>query len=154
MMKKMLILVLAGVMLWACNKKETEKVEELQDSTTMDTASPTLNTIVLPDQLGECSCKMAATEADYKQGKYLYADDYGNTAYVKINGEDFVFNLDESFDLENFERILENEKYMLHIKNKNVKTQEEMHIYRGEIILTNKQTSKETVTAVYAQCGC
>lgn len=153
-MRKGVIFAMMSWALVACNKKETEKVEGTQDSAMVQMVLPILNTIALPEELGECSCKMAASETDFKEGKLLYADDYGNTAYLKINGEDFVFTLDESFDLENFDRKLENERYLLHIKNQNEKSHDGIHTYRGQIKLVDKKTNSTSVIPVYAECGC
>ena len=91
-----------GVLLFvSCNKDKENLAEnsnvEINDSIELAVSDSTLilnsdlQTFNLPAEVQGCSCYFAKNKEDFDNEKYVYADDYGNTAYIKI--EDKIVNI-------------------------------------------------------------
>ncbi len=162
-MKKVLIIA-SLMMLFSCKKEE--KVSE--NKTTADSliiandsvnVAETLNQINLetfgfPAEVNGCSCYFAKTKEDFEQEKYVYIDDYGNNAFLKIDGKTVKIEMKEGdFDPDNFSKIIRNDEYSVTIQGKKVNELEEVMMFKGTMTVENKKGEK-TVTPIYGECGC
>lgn len=165
---KFIILFLSFTLIFSCNK-EKDTVEE----TKTDTLPPTIDDLVdqvvsdstkiiaselqtfsMPPEVQGCSCYFAKNKEDFERGEYIYVDDYGNTAYIKLNGKVTKIPMEEGdFDPSNFSKTIENENLTLTIKGRKLKAIDETMTFQGELTLEKKDGSK-SVTYIYGECGC
>lgn len=162
---KYLIILFSAFMLIACKKeKETvtnptdkDSVHIIQDSAKTDsqTASILVDVFPFPKEIKECSCYFARNKADFENEKYIYADDAGKTAYMKLDGKRIAMNLISSSDMEVDEELtkeIENENYKISVKGKKIK-HEEVLLFEGTLTIEKPDGSK-TVIPIYGECGC
>lgn len=113
-----------------------------------------LESMAFPAEVQGCSCYFAANQQDFEKEKYLYIDDYGNNAYIKINGEMVKFPLEEGdFDPEHFGKVIKNDQYSITIKGEKIKDQEEAMMFRGTMTVED-HAGNRTETPIYGECGC
>lgn len=152
-------------MLIAC-KKEKETVSDstktdstniVQDSakTGVQNADITVDTFDFPKEIKECSCYFAKNKADFENEKYIYADDAGKTAYMKLDGKRLAMNLISSSDMEVDEELtkeIENDNYKISVKGKKIKHEEAL-LFEGTLTIEKPDGSKTTMP-IYGECGC
>ncbi|WP_209390745.1 hypothetical protein [Chryseobacterium sp. RR2-3-20] len=162
---KYLIIFFSAFLLVAC-KKEQENVSNstkvdstniTQDSVKADTqnANILVDTFPFPKEIKECSCYFAKSKADFENENYIYADDAGKTAYMKLDGKRLVMNLISSSDMEADDELskeIENENYKISVKGKKIKNEEAL-LFEGTLIIEKPDGSK-TVIPIYGECGC
>jgi hypothetical protein len=120
---KYLIILFSAFLLVAC-KKDKETVSAsllliLQNcerfcSNASFIGRHSVGTIPFPKEIKECSCYFAKSKADFESEKYIYADDAGKTAYMKLDGKRLAMNLISSSDMEVDEELtkeIENDDY-------------------------------------------
>ena len=165
-MKKVLIITTL-LALFSCQKegKIAESMGPNTDSTSIEMDSANilgtehLNLINLesfkfPAEVNGCSCYFAKTKEDFENEKYIYIDDYGNTAFIKIDGKDIKIPMKEGdFDPENFSKVIQNDDITVTITGKKIKEMEEVMMFEGTMTVENKKGEK-TVTPIYGECGC
>ncbi|WP_312819950.1 hypothetical protein [Kaistella carnis] len=165
-MKKAMI-VTSLLMLFSCQKegKISESVGADTDSTSIEIDSTNvqavgnfnqinLETFKFPAEVSGCSCYFAKTKEDFENEKYIYIDDYGNTAFLKIDGKDVKIPMKEGdFDPENFGKVIKNDDITVTIQGKKIKELEEVMMFEGTMTVENKKGEK-TVTPIYGECGC
>lgn len=162
---KYLIILFTALVLIACKKdKETvtnttssDSLNMVQDSVTAETTSGKILVEIFPfpKEIKECSCYFAKSKADFEAEKYIYADDAGKTAYMKLDGKRLAMNLLSSNDMEVDEELskeVENGDYKISVKGKKIKSEEAL-LFEGT--LTIEKADGTTVTIpVYGECGC
>lgn len=161
-MKKLLIAA-SLTLLFACQKEKT-----ITENTVTDTlniapipvpADSTLNSLRLdtfgfPAEVSGCSCYFSTNRNDFENGKYVYIDDYGNKAYLKIDGKEIEIKMSEGdFDENNFNKVIKNKEYTVTLKGKKVDELEEVMMFEGSMTVEHKSGAK-TVTPIYGECGC
>ncbi len=165
-MKKLMIIA-SLMMLFSCKKEEqiTESKPLTTDSLKVETDSmkvgtaETLNQINLetfgfPAEVNGCSCYFSKNKEDFDQEKYIYIDDYGNNAYLKIDGKTVKIKMKEGdFDPDNFSKVIKNEEISVTIQGKKVNELEEVMMFEGTMTVENKNGEK-TITPIYGECGC
>ena len=165
-MKKLMIIA-SLMMLFSCKKEEqiteskpltTDSLQVETDSMNVGTAE-TLNQINLetfgfPAEVNGCSCYFSKNKEDFDQEKYVYIDDYGNNAYLKIDGKTVKIKMKEGdFDPDNFSKVIKNEEISVTIQGKKVNELEEVMMFEGTMTVENKKGEK-TITPIYGECGC
>ncbi len=165
-MKKLMIIA-SLMMLFSCKKEEqiteskpltTDSLKVETDSMNVGTAE-TLNQINLetfgfPAEVNGCSCYFSKNKEDFDQEKYIYIDDYGNNAYLKIDGKTVKIKMKEGdFDPDNFSKVIKNEEISVTIQGKKVNELEEVMMFEGTMTVENKKGEK-TITPIYGECGC
>ena len=165
-MKKLMIIA-SLMMLFSCKKEEqiteskpltTDSLKVETDSMNVGTAE-TLNQINLetfgfPAEVNGCSCYFSKNKEDFDQEKYIYIDDYGNNAYLKIDGKTVKIKMKEGdFDPDNFSKVIKNEEISVTIQGKKVNELEEVMMFEGTMTVENKNGEK-TITPIYGECGC
>ncbi|MCY0967650.1 hypothetical protein [Chryseobacterium wangxinyae] len=163
---KYLIIFFSAFLLVAC-KKEKETVSNnskpkdslnfIQDSAKTDAqpANILVDVFPFPKEIKECSCYFARNKADFENEKYIYADDAGKTAYMKLDGKRIAMNLISSSDMEVDEELnkeIENENYKISVKGKKIKN-EEVLLFEG-ILTIEKPDGSITTMPIYGECGC
>lgn len=162
-MRKLMIIA-SLMMLFSCKKEE--KITE--NKTTTDSLKITndsvhaaenlnqinLETFAFPAEVTGCSCYFSKNKEDFDKEKYVYIDDYGNSAFLKIDGNTTKIKMEEGdFDPANFSKSIKNEEFSVSIQGKKVKDLEEVMMFEGMMTVENKQGEK-TVTPIYGECGC
>jgi len=162
---KYLIIFFSALLLTACKKdKETVKDSASTDSLTMAKDSAKTGTasgkiqvdiIPFPKEIKECSCYFARSKADFEAEKYIYADDAGKTAYMKLDGKRLAMNLISSSDMEVDEELtkeIESDNYKISVKGKKIKSEEAL-LFEGTLTIEKPDGSVETIP-IYGECGC
>lgn len=163
---KYLILLFTAFMLIGC-KKDKEQLTpnaSVQDSLSLSKDSAlvktnaekiAVETFAFPTEIKECSCYFAKNKSDFENEKYIYADDAGKTAYMKIEGKKLVMNLLSSSDMEADDELtkeIENENYKISVKGKKIKNEQAM-LFDG-VITIEKPDGSSIKMPIYGECGC
>ena len=100
------------------------------------------------------SCYFSKNKADFESEKYIYADDFGRAAYIKINGKMVKIPMEEKdFNPEGFEKSVSGEDYEIYLKGKQTESLDEVFQIEGELTVRDK-TGKTFKTPIYGECGC
>lgn len=142
----------------ACNKEIQKETSAPQPAATENKAKQQktlkIENLSFPAEVQSCSCYFATSQEDFEKQKYIYIDDYGNNAYIKINGEIVKFPLEEGdFDPENFGKVIKNDRYTITIKGEKLQDQEEAMMFRGTMTVEDTAGNR-TETPIYGECGC
>lgn len=162
---KYVIIFVSAILLVSCKKEQqavpnstsADSVKVVQDSVATDTSSAKIlvENIPFPKEIKECSCYFAKNKADFEAEKYIYADDAGKTAYMKLDGKRLAMNLISSSDMEVDEELskeIESDDYKISVKGKKIKGEEAL-LFEGT--LTIEKTDGTVVTMpIYGECGC
>lgn len=162
-MKKWMMIA-SLMMLFACKKEEkisenkitADSLNIVNDSASVAESSNQINleTFGFPAEVNGCSCYFSKTKEDFDQEKYVYIDDYGNSAFLKSNGKTVKINMEEGdFDPENFNKIIKNEEFTVTIQGEKIKDMQEVMMFEGKMTVENKKGEK-TITPIYGECGC
>lgn len=162
---KYIIVFASAMMLVSCKKEQkttqntnpADFVQTVQDSVKTEHSSEKIlvESFPFPQEIKECSCYFAKNRADFEAEKYIYTDDAGKTAYMKLDGKRIAMNLISSSDMESGEELnkeIENGDYKISVKGKKVKGEEAL-IFEGSMTIEKPDGTKETVP-VYGECGC
>lgn len=161
---KYLIIFFSAFLLVACKKdKETvsgsssDSLSVVKDSATASIPSGKIQieTISFPEEIKECSCYFARNKTDFEAEKYIYADDSGKTAYMKLDGKRLSMNLISSSDMEVDEELtkeIENDDYKISVKGKKIKGEEAL-LFEGTLTI-EKPDGSVISTPIYGECGC
>ncbi|SHF32021.1 hypothetical protein [Chryseobacterium sp. OV279] len=162
---KYLIIFFSALLLTACKKdKETVKdnastdsLNIVKDSAKTNTASGKVQVDIIPfpKEIKECSCYFARNKAEFEAEKYIYADDAGKTAYMKLDGQRLAMNLISSSDMEVDEELtkeIESDNYKISVKGKKIKHEEAL-LFEGTLTIEKPDGTVETMP-IYGECGC
>lgn len=162
---KYLIIFFFAIMLVSCKKEQqtvqnptsADSVKVIQDSVAIDTSSGKISVeeFPFPKEIKECSCYFAKNKADFENEKYIYADDAGKTAYMKLDGKRLAMNLISSSDMEVDEELskeIESDNYKISVKGKKIKGEEAL-LFQGTITIEKPDGTVETLP-IYGECGC
>ena len=162
---KYLIIFISAILLVSCKKEQqtipdsisADSVKIVQDSVSTGTSSEKIlvETFPFPKEIKECSCYFAKNKADFEAEKYIYADDAGKTAYMKLNGKRLALNLISSSDMEVDEELskeIENDNYKISVKGKKIKSEETL-LFEGTLTIEKSDGTIITMP-IYGECGC
>ncbi|AKK73314.1 hypothetical protein [Chryseobacterium gallinarum] len=162
---KYAIIFFSAFLLVACKKdKETlsgpsaaDSLQIVKDSVKSDLSSGkiAIETFPFPSEIKECSCYFAKNKADFESEKYIYADDAGKTAYMKLDGKRLAMNLISSSDMEVDEELtkeIESNDYKISVKGKKIKNEEAL-LFEGTLTIERPDGTVVT-TPIYGECGC
>ncbi|MDR6405987.1 MULTISPECIES: hypothetical protein [Chryseobacterium] len=162
---KYLIIFVAAILLTACKKEQQtvpDSARTTDSLTVQDTAKTEVSsgnvlveTFPFPKEIKECSCYFAKNKADFEAEKYIYADDAGKTAYMKLDGKRQTMNLISSSDMEVDEELskeIESGDYKISVKGKKIKGEEAL-LFQGTLTIEKPDGTVETMP-VYGECGC
>ena len=166
MIMKKILLIASLIILFSCKKEEqvsetkplsTDSILLANDS--LAASQEPLNQIKLetfgfPAEVSGCSCYFSKNKQDFQDEKYVYIDDYGNSAFLKIDGKMAKIKMEEGdFDPDNFNKVIKNEDFTISIQGKKVNELEEVMMFEGTMTVENKNGEK-TITPIYGECGC
>lgn len=162
---KYIIIFASAMMLVSCKKEQSaavsthaaDSVQTVSDSskTEITAGKISVENFPFPKEIKECSCYFAKNRADFEAEKYIYADDAGKTAYMKLDGKRLAMNLISSSDMESDEELskeIENENYKISVKGKKIKGEEAL-LFEGTLTVEKPDGTKITMP-VYGECGC
>lgn len=163
---KYLIIFFSAFLLIACKKEQQRNVQSsmspdsvkiVEDSVATDLSSGKIavDTFPFPSEIKECSCYFAKSKADFVAEKYIYADDAGKTAYMKLDGKRVALNLISSNDMEADEQLskeIENDDYKISVKGKKIKGEEAL-LFEGTLTIEKPDGTIVTIP-IYGECGC
>ncbi len=152
------------MMIISCKKENTVSENSAPtDTMNVDSVSskilPTsddlnLQTFGFPPEVDGCSCYFSKSKEDFENEKYIYIDDYGKTAYLKMDNKLHKIAMkDDDFNPENFQKEIKNEDLSIKISGKKIKELEEVMMFEGKMEVTLKNGKKSTVP-FYGECGC
>lgn len=162
---KQTIIFLSVFLLVACKKEQQtnqrttleDSLKITQDSTIADTSTGKIlvEHFPFPTEIKECSCYFAKSKADFEAEKYIYADDAGKTAYMKLDGKRLAMNLISSSDMEVDEQLskeIESDNYKISVKGKKIKGEEAL-LFEGTLTIEKPDGTIVTMP-IYGECGC
>ena len=126
--------------------KITQNIEPLR----IDTFS------AFPDEIDGCSCYFSNDSSEFKQGIYIYMNNYAEISFMKINGILTKFTQTEFIEKDETTVVAKftSDKYDLTVEVKRGKQNgEETTLQTGTIKLSDKK-SKTVKTTFYGECGC
>ncbi|WP_312901632.1 hypothetical protein [Chryseobacterium taichungense] len=161
-----LIVFFSAFLLVACKKEQqtaetstpADSVKNTQDTVAaadIPSGKIAVDTFPFPTEIKECSCYFAKTKADFLAEKYIYADDAGKTAYMKLDGKRMALNLISSSDMEADEELskeIENDNYKISVKGKKIKGEEAL-LFEGTLTIEKPDGTIVTIP-IYGECGC
>ncbi len=169
MIRKILLISALPLLMLSCKKdpaiqesvvKETEEtvvdsVETIPaDSLQTDTENK-LGKFGFPPEVEGCSCYFAENKADFENEQFVYVDDYGNNATIRVNGKNVKIPMDEGdFDPANFSKTIENADYLVEMTGSKIDEGYETMLFRGTMKVTDKKSKEVYSTPVYGECGC
>lgn len=169
MLKKLLIIAAVPVFVISCKKDTAVEQRTVSDSVTaitdtvaaipvdtlQQTAAFQLGKFGFPPEVEGCSCYFAENKSDFEKEQFVYVDDYGNNATIRINGENVKIRMDDGdFDPSNFSKSIENEAYLLEMTGKKIDDGDETMLFQGTMKVTDKNTRVVIMTPIYGECGC
>ncbi|WP_449399329.1 hypothetical protein [Chryseobacterium wanjuense] len=163
---KYVIIFFSAFLLAACKKEQQtvsnyalaeDSLTTVQDTTKIEvsTGKISVENFPFPKEIKECSCYFAKNKKDFEAEKYIYADDAGKTAYMKLDGKRVAMNLISSSDMEVDEELnkeIENENYKISVKGKKIKNEEAL-LFEGTLIIEKPDGTVVTMP-IYGECGC
>ncbi|SMP28923.1 hypothetical protein [Chryseobacterium profundimaris] len=162
---KYIIIFFSAFLLIACKKEQqtsqnsasVDSSSIVKDSTVTDLSSEKIavETFPFPTEIKECSCYFAKSKADFLSEKYIYADDAGKTAYMKLDGKRMALNLISSSDMEADELLskeIENDDYKISVQGKKIKGEEAL-LFEGTLTIEKPDGTVVTIP-IYGECGC
>ena len=161
---KILVYGFSLMMIISCKKEnpvsdnstptETMKVDSVSSKILQTSDDLNLQTFGFPPEIDGCSCYFSKNKVDFENEKYIYIDDYGKNAFIKMNNKLQKISIkDDDFDPENFQKEFKNEELSIKISGKKVKELEEVMMFEGSMEVTLKNGKKSTVQ-IYGECGC
>ncbi|AYO57453.1 hypothetical protein CO230_04545 [Chryseobacterium sp. 6424] len=166
-MKVLKFLIIASLTASVACSKESNEISGipadtlsvmLQDSIqTSDFTKDTLllETFAIPPEVEGCSCYFAKDEQEFERQQFIYADDYGSSAYLKLDGKLVKIPMNEGdFDPSNFKKTIENAQYRVTMSGKQLSAQEELMIFEGQLTVENKSSGEKVTTPIFGECGC
>lgn len=147
-------LLVGGSLLAACGGEGKEK-REIIISTASDKTISIDPITKFPPEIDGCASYYAASKKDFEEKKYLYVDNRGDLAYVKINGvlTKFTRNSPDTSGKRTSKQVWENKDYELTIILKNLKQIDEVTEQEGVMILKPKKGAP-VVKKLIGECGC
>jgi hypothetical protein len=144
---------LALVVLMACKQNPENKPAPVTESLlalTIDTFSQ------FPPEVDGCSCYFANNPADFKNGEYIYMNDFAQTSFMKINGAMVKFTQTEfkKAGADNTTAKYKSGDYALTIQVKTGKASgDETTFASGTITLADK-SGRQLTRPFLGECGC
>lgn len=157
-MKKLVILISAALVITACKKEKEVTNTKENDSIGIEKSITGINieAFGFPDGVNNCSCYFATSKEEFEKENYVYADDLGASAQLKINGAMLKLDLISSTDMDSEDEMvkeMQNENYTVSIKGKKIKSNNEAMMFEGTMTVENVNGEKAT-TPIYGECGC
>ena len=143
--------------LFACGQNNSNKSATQADNTKPDEPTFTIDTFsTFPPEIDGCSCYLSNDSTEFKNGEYIYVNDYAQTSFIKISSVLTKFTQTDLKEIDSLNVIAKykSDKYEMTIKTKNGRQNgDETWLKTGTIKLTGKNGKTITKT-FYGECGC
>jgi hypothetical protein len=109
-----------------------------------------------PPEIDGCSCYFSNDSTEFKQRKYIYMNDNGQTSFLKINGALTKFTQTSFKEIDKTTTLFtsKSDKYDMTIKIiSGAKSGDESSLMSGTIKLMD-QTGKTITKTFFGECGC
>jgi len=151
-MKYIIIITLISIFVGCSEAKEKGQKEEVVENV-QEIAISSFESA--PHEIDGCSCYFSLSKNDFEAGKFIYFDDFGEKAFVIINGQQ------EELSIKSFEADVEkmkietwfNDSYTINIEMKQDGQIDETWQYKGSLEIISKDNQSEIVDLV-GECGC
>lgn len=159
-MKNKLLIIAAASLLISCQKEKQESA--ILTEPEKITAAPEMRPLLLtsftdvPPEIDGCSCLFSSDSLDFKNNRYLYANDFAEVAFMKINGITVKFKQvshQEKDSLSTF-TIYRAEDLEMSIETKQTK-KIDYEVMEETGTITVKRSDGQAITkTIYGVCGC
>lgn len=143
--------------MFACGpKKQTQNKPENNDSTKIDIQLSIDTFATFPDDISGCSCYFSNDSTEFRNGKYIFLNDYAEISYMKINGKLTKFSKTQNIESDKFLKVLKakNDLYEVTVEIKEEKKNGyETRLNKGTIRITDKK-GHSISKCFYGECGC
>ncbi len=104
-------------------------------------------------EIGDCSTYIAIDKIQFDAQKFIFADDYGNNAYLKINDENIHIELEEDdFDPSDKKRVILHKDLKISIYIDSQEEKEDAFIFKGKMVV--EKGKQKTTLPIYGKCSC
>ncbi|MBI5915905.1 MAG: hypothetical protein HY842_11045 [Bacteroidetes bacterium] len=146
---------IALTFLFACGPGNSSENTTQADRLKTDDPALTIDTFsTFPPEIDGCACYFSNDEAEFKSGKYIYADNYEKTAFVSLHGAMTKFEMKSDTSMgERTVKTFANDQYEVTIDMTKVGQIDETWQQKGT--MTIKANSGQTISKnIYGECGC
>jgi len=145
------LLLLLSISLFSLGKpyKMNNALDKNQQVITIDTFSE------FPPEIDGCACYFSSDKKEFENKKYIYADDYGDVAFISINKKMTKFKISKTEKIKESRMIQTwiSDKYKLTIDRTQIGQVEETWQQKGTLKLETKD-GKIITKNIYGECGC
>lgn len=108
-----------------------------------------------PPEIDGCACSFSNNNVEFQKKKYVFVNDYGDVAFVSINGvmTQFEHKKQEILSSKHSIDIYANDNYEITIDIKQIGQKGETWQQKG-ILKIKSMTGKEVIKNIYGECGC
>lgn len=143
--------------LFACGQSNSCESEPMTDNIKLDDQALTIDPFsTFPPEIDGCSCYFSNDSTEFKDGQYIYMNDYAQTSFLKINGVLTKFTQTDFKEIDslNVKAKYKSDNYQMTIELKNgIQNGDETWLKIGTIKLSDKK-GKTIIKTFYGECGC
>ena len=156
------ILIFAILTLTISCKKEKTNEENLIEKNEISNSKKGFETKIIlesfstfPPEIDGCSCYFSKDSIAFSKEEYIFANDFAETSFLKINGKFIKFTQITKIDMKTYEKVkYQSEEYEMNLEVKQGKQNgEETTLQSGKIKVKDKK-GNEIETKFYGECGC
>ena len=159
-MKRILILIILAITI-SCKNAEINQKSIIEKDSIRYSKKVVAKRIKLenftnfPPEIDGCSCYFSKDSTDFSKEQYIFANDFAETSFLKINGKFIKFTQISKIDMKTYEKVkYQSEKYEMNLELKHGKQSgDETSLQSGTLNVKDKN-GNETETEFYGECGC
>lgn len=148
-----ILLGLILIPLYSCGQSNSFKSNS---NTEKDVKALTIDAFSdFPSEISGCSCYFSNDSTEFKNGMYIYMNDFGQYSFLKINGVLTKFTQTEFNDLDSKTITkAKSDNYEITVEiNTGIENGYETSIHTGTIKITDRK-GKTLIKTFYGLCGC
>lgn len=146
--------------LFGCTKEKVNAADQRPEKSAAPQVKPAttrtfnLGKFGFPPDLEGCSCYFAENNQDFDEEKFIYIDDYGKKALIKVDNKIIVIPATiEEFDENNFEKNVVGNGFKIKLTGKKIQEMEEVMMFEGQITV-QREDGAVVQSPLYGECGC
>jgi hypothetical protein len=158
------VIVLSTVLLFSCeqqnsslaSKQEAAKKRSAAANDSLQKHPIAIDTFTtFPPEVDGCACYFSTGKAEFKKHTYIYADDYRESCFIKVNGNWIKLTLTYFKEITDRHqiKIYHNTDLTLVLDITEVGQSDETWQQQGTLTLTPKHGQKIKMD-IYGECGC
>lgn len=151
-----ILLILVAQILFSCGDNQQSKKSNTVINVSSKDKEIKIDTFsIFPPEIDGSGCYFSNNEEEFKNKKYIYADNYVDIAFISINGVMRKFDLKKRKKISNnhFVETFVNNEYEITIDVKQVSQLDETWQKTGTLKIKPK-VGKVIVKNIYGECGC